>query len=81
MYARKLVGRNIRRVRLLGGISQTDLVRRIEASENGMTQAYISQLENGLKNISIDKLAVIAKALGVRLSDLVIEDQNPTDRP
>ena len=75
MDARLLVGRNIARVRVTKGISQTQLADRIDPNDRKMGQAYISMIENGRKNISILTLAIIADALGVRLADLVQEDE------
>ena len=71
MDARLLVGRNIARVRAAKGISQTELAHRIDPTDSGMTQTYISKVENGRKNITILTLAIIAAALGVELDELV----------
>ena len=72
MNARLLVGRNIARMRGQKGLSQTQLASRIDAKMT-VDQSYLSKLERGSKNVSIDTLEVIAEALQVRLADLVAE--------
>ena len=72
MNARLLVGRNIARLRSEKGLSPTQLASRIDAKMT-VDQSYLSKLERGSKNVSIDTLEVIAEALQVRLSDLVAE--------
>ena len=72
MNARLLVGRNIARIRGQKGLSQTQLASRIDAKMT-VDQSYLSKLERGSKNVSIDTLEVIAEALQVRLADLVAE--------
>jgi len=57
----------IRRLRQAKGWRQQDL-----ASKAGVTQAFVSQLEAGLKkNPGVVSLLRIAKALGVTIEDLV----------
>lgn len=74
MDARGIVGRNIKRLRLTRGMSQTEFANHISSEADSFSQAYVSQLEHGQRNISLDKLAMIAEALEVRLSELVVED-------
>ena len=57
---RRLVGSNIRRLRLAGDLSQEEL-----AFEAGINRAYLSTVENGKRNISIDNIIAIANALRV----------------
>lgn len=57
---RCLVGQNIRRLRLEREMSQEDL-----ASKADINRAYLSTVENGKRNISIDNIIAIANALRV----------------
>lgn len=59
---RKLVGRNVRRLRLLAGISQAELANRM-----GVDRGYISGLELGQRNPTIVTLWHLSKALGVKV--------------
>ncbi len=58
--ARKLVGGNIRKLRLAAKISQAELAARM-----GVDRAYISGLEQGSRNPTVVTLWHIAKALDV----------------
>ena len=64
------VGQNIRRARIAAGLSQWDLVARLEtqSQDHGVDQAYISLLENGKKNPTLTTLWLIAEALEVPLA-------------
>ena len=73
MDAQLVVGRNIARLRLEKGLSQTQLASLID-QKLSISQSYLSKVERGEKNVTIQTMAFIAKALGVRLVDLVIED-------
>jgi transcriptional regulator with XRE-family HTH domain len=56
----KLVGRNIRRYRLKRGLTQEKLSFMLKTSNE-----YISFLENGYKDVRIETLCRIGKALDV----------------
>jgi transcriptional regulator with XRE-family HTH domain len=58
MDMRKLVGRNVRAVRLARGMTQEQL-----ADESGFSQQYISDLERGRRNPTIVSLYELAQAL------------------
>jgi len=61
------LGMNLKALREQRGLSQTELARRIR-----MTQPYIAMLERGaFTNPSLDVLRKLAKALKVRISELV----------
>jgi transcriptional regulator with XRE-family HTH domain len=57
---RRLVGTNIRRLRLDQGLSQEQL-----AGKAGINRAYLSTVENGKRNVSIDNIIALANALVV----------------
>ncbi len=64
----KQVGRNIQQIRLGKGLSQVDLVGRIEGN---IDTTNISRIEQGRTNPTLLTLYRIAQALEVSLSDLV----------
>jgi DNA-binding XRE family transcriptional regulator len=57
------VGRNVRRLRIAAGLTQTALAER-----SGIDRTYLSDLEAGRRNPTVTTLARLAKALGVRPS-------------
>ena len=70
MDMRKLVGRNVRRIREQKGITQEQL-----AELSGFSQQYLSGLERGLRNPTIVTLYELAQTLGVSHLDLVKPDR------
>ncbi|MGC1778752.1 MAG: helix-turn-helix transcriptional regulator [Xanthobacteraceae bacterium] len=60
--ARRLVGQNVRRLRLAAKISQAELAARM-----GVDRAYVSGLEQGNRNPTVVTVWHIAKALGVTM--------------
>jgi len=69
MDMRKLVGRNVRKIRLRVGLTQEQFAER-----SGFSQQYISGLEKGRRNPTIVTIYELAKALGVTHMDLVKPD-------
>lgn len=69
------VGLNVRNARLAAGLSQLDLVARLEltAEDRGISQAYLSELENGKKNPTLATLWAISQAIGISVAALVDE--------
>lgn len=65
---KKTVGRNIRKYRKLKKMTQCDIAYIIECRQN-----YISDIEMGKRNITIDTVQAIAKALNVDVVDLLKE--------
>jgi transcriptional regulator with XRE-family HTH domain len=63
---REIVGRNIRAYRTEAGLTLEKLAEKAELS-----WPYLSEIERGRENISLDKLAQLAQALNVTLSKLV----------
>ncbi len=66
MDMRKLVGSNTARIRKELGLTQEEL-----AEKSGLSQQYISGLENGLRNPTIVTVYELALALGVSHLDLL----------
>jgi transcriptional regulator with XRE-family HTH domain len=52
---RRLVGRNVRRLRIVAGLSQAELAERM-----GVDRAYVSGLELGQRNPTIVNAAALA---------------------
>ena len=66
MNMRKLVKRNVKRVRQDKGLTQEELAER-----SGFSQQYISGLEQGRRNPTIVSIYELATALGVNHMELV----------
>ena len=66
MDMRKLVGRNVKRIRQDRGLTQEELAER-----SGFSQQYISGLEQGRRNPTIVSIYELATALGVSHTELV----------
>ena len=69
------LGAAIRAARLERGLTQEDLARR-----SGKHAAYLSGVEHGDRNPTHQTLAVIAAALEMPLSQLVIEAEEMAER-
>lgn len=66
---RLVFARNIRLVRVNAGISQERM-----AAEAGLDRAFVGTLERGQRNISIDNIELIAKAIGMAPHELMHPD-------
>jgi transcriptional regulator with XRE-family HTH domain len=75
MDMRRLVGRNVRKIRVEKGLGQEAL-----AAASGFSQQYLSDLERGLRNPTIITIYEIATALGVSHLEL-LRPMEHTDRP
>lgn len=69
MDMRRLVGRNVRRVRMEKGLTQEAFAER-----SGFSQQYLSDLERGRRNPTVVTLFELATALGVSHVALVEPD-------
>ena len=58
-------GHRVRELRRVQGISQEEL-----ADRAGLHRTYIGGIERGERNPSLKNIAIIAKVLSIRLSDL-----------
>jgi transcriptional regulator with XRE-family HTH domain len=66
MDVRRLVGHNVRRLRLAKGLTQEQFAER-----SGFSQQYLSDLERGQRNPTIITIYELAQSLGVELVSLV----------
>jgi transcriptional regulator with XRE-family HTH domain len=71
MDMRKLVGRNVKRIRQEKGLTQEQL-----ADLSGFSQQYISGLEQGRRNPTVVSLYELATALGVSHMELMRSAEN-----
>ena len=62
---KNVVGENIRKLRLIAGVTQEEL-----ALKSGLSQGYINQLENGKRKYTQKSLELIADALAVPVAAL-----------
>jgi transcriptional regulator with XRE-family HTH domain len=66
--AKKVIAANLRRYRNVVGISQEKL-----ALDAEVDRTYVSQLERGIANPSLEVLCRLANTLGIKLTDLFLE--------
>lgn len=69
----KTLGVTVRQHRKIMGISQEELAFRAE-----LDRTYISQIERGVSNPSLQVLVTIAKKLNVELIDLFVDTDTKT---
>jgi transcriptional regulator with XRE-family HTH domain len=70
MDMRRLVGRNVRKLRQEAGLTQEQL-----SARSGFGQQYISDLERGRRNPTIVSLYELAQALGSTPVALLTPDE------
>jgi transcriptional regulator with XRE-family HTH domain len=66
LTARQLFSQNVRRARVAKGFSQEDL-----AELAGLHRNYVGGVERGERNISIDNMEKLARALDTTIAKLV----------
>ncbi len=67
---RLIFGRNLRRARRDADLTQNQLT-----TITGLTQAFISDVENGKSTVSLDNANALAKAVKQSLSKLLSKDK------
>jgi transcriptional regulator with XRE-family HTH domain len=65
MDFKQMVGEQIRKIRKLRGMTQERL-----AEQSGLSFSYISDVERGTRNISLESLGKIINALGIKPAQL-----------
>ncbi len=60
------LGLNLKKIRTKKGISQGDIARDL-----GLSRGFISTIENGKTNPTLSTIAKLAKALGVKVGELL----------
>ncbi len=76
MNARELVAWNVRRLRVLRGISSETL-----AADASVDRSYMSRVERGVANPTIDVLERIVGVLEVEIAELFAIPQPTDERP
>lgn len=69
MAIRRLVGRNLKRFREASGLSQEAL-----AFECGLHRTYVSGVERGVRNPTVEVLAKLAEPLGIQPWQLLVPE-------
>ncbi|WP_395029724.1 helix-turn-helix domain-containing protein [Alcaligenes aquatilis] len=67
---RKLFGSRVRELRKAAGLTQEEF-----ADICGYARTYLSRIETGGANVSLDAIDVLASALGIEPSDLLVFSQ------
>lgn len=70
-----VLARNLRRLRTSTGLSQEELAARAE-----LHRTYVSSVERGQRNVSLENIFALARALGCQPRDLVDLDAGDGDR-
>ena len=68
MDVRRIVAKNVRKYRTAAKLTQREMARRMRVD-----RTYISGLEKGSRNVTIETLAQAAKALRVKVARLLEE--------
>ena len=68
---RKIFGQNVRAARIKAGLMQAQLAKR-----TGLTQQYVSLIEAGHQNVTLDTMAALARAVGRDVSALLRKARN-----
>ena len=76
MDARTIIGWNLRRLRVVRGLSQERL-----ALAAGIDRAYVGRVERGSENVTLDTMEAMAGALAVPGADLLVEPAPGADPP
>jgi len=76
MTARETVAHNVRRLRVARGVSAEML-----AADAQMDKAYLSQIERGLGNPTVDMLEKLAGALEVELGEFFTPPGDVAPKP
>lgn len=63
---KEILARNLRHLRVATGVSQEEL-----AARAGLHRTYISSVERGQRNVSLENIFAIARALGCDPRELI----------
>ena len=64
-------GRRVRSLRVAHGLSQEELAERA-----GLHRTYVSSLERGQRNVGLDNVHALARALEVAPADLFVNEES-----
>lgn len=69
---KRIFAANVRRLRISSGLSQEALADRAD-----LHRTYISSIERGERNVSLENIFALAEALGVDPRELLAPDKKP----
>lgn len=73
---RQRFARNFKAARMKAGLTQSDVADLIgRKGEAG--QGYISKIERGVQNLTLDMMGMVAKAIGTTVQGLLSSSKNP----
>jgi transcriptional regulator with XRE-family HTH domain len=72
---RREFGASLRAARLNAALTQADL-----AALTGVDQKYISRIENGTVNLTLETMAVLARALGLDVKVFLAQPTEPKQK-
>ncbi|OJW26448.1 MAG: hypothetical protein BGO51_13620 [Rhodospirillales bacterium 69-11] len=72
----KVFGANLRAARINAGLKQAEVARL-----TGLTQQYLSFIENGQANLTIRTMAILAEVVGRNLLDLLKQSGDAARTP
>ena len=64
---------NVKKLRVAQGMSQTELCSRV-----GLSNAYVSQIENDIRRLNQDNIGIFCKALNCNQTELLADEDAPT---
>lgn len=76
MDTRKIIGWNIRRLRVAKGLSQEKL-----ALETGIDRSYVGRIERGTENVTVSALETLALVLDGPVAELFNGFDDSASRP
>lgn len=65
------IGKNIRRIRKLKGLGQTELVRLLDLQGINITRECLVKIERGVQHIQVEQLRAIKEELGTTYDELL----------
>lgn len=69
------LGENIRKIRLVAGIKQTELVTMLQLHNVYMTRETLVKIERGIHHVSVSQLRAIRDCLNTTYDELLKEEQ------
>lgn len=67
------IGKNLKRLRLEKGMSQMDMVTKIQLYGRNMSRANYAHIEQGIRNIYVSDLILIKEILAVSYDEIFAE--------
>jgi putative metallopeptidase DUF4344/Cro/C1-type helix-turn-helix DNA-binding protein len=71
MQSNELIAQNVRRIRLQHNMSMANL-----AIDSGLPEAWVSRMERGMENCTVDQLEKLARALKVETATFFVQPSN-----